>query len=148
MNSDRVAALPERIRARLVERDEHWIWTGQVNNRGYGLVWAGYVADPDRRKGKRAAHVVVYELLVGPVPDGLELDHTCPHPLCCNPGCLDPVTHAENMRRLSDRQIVCRRAGHPYTPENTYLTPAGGKRCRVCARELDRRRAPRRRCAA
>lgn len=143
--TDRLAVLPGRIRARLVEQDGHWIWTGQVNNKGYGLVWAGYLADPDRRKGKRAAHVVVYELLVGPVPAGLELDHECPFTLCCNPACLEPVTHAENMRRgrpgWNWRAKTHCPQGHPYDEENTYRPPGSGDRlCRECRRVRNRER--------
>ena len=107
-----------------------WIWTGQVNNKGYGLVCA--------RGRKRAVHVVVYELTIGPVPDGLELDHVCRNTLCCRPGDhTEPVTHAENQRRMGEALTHCRRAGHAYTPENTYRSPRGERRCRTCAREPD-----------
>lgn len=47
----------------------------------------------------RRAHRVVYESLVGPIPAGLELDHTCRVRRCVNPDHLEPVTHAENQRR-------------------------------------------------
>jgi hypothetical protein len=114
-----------------------WVWTGQVNNKGYGLVCA--------TGRKRAVHVVVYELAIGPVPEGLELDHLCRNPLCCRPGeHTEPVTHAENQRRMGEALTHCRRAGHPYTPENTYQSPRGERRCRTCARERDRERSTRR----
>ena len=45
------------------------------------------------------AHRVYYERHVGPVPEGLELDHLCRNPGCVNPEHLEPVTHAENIRR-------------------------------------------------
>lgn len=106
-----------------------WIWTGGLNNKGYGLVTI------DSRK--RAAHVVVYEVVIGPVPDGLELDHLCRVKACCRPGAhTEPVTHAENQRRASEALTHCRRAGHPRTVENTYRSPSTGRRsCRACARE-------------
>lgn len=68
-----------------------WLWTGQLNNTGYGLFWY--------QTGKRGAHVVLWELLRGLVPDGLELDHLCRVRRCVNPDHLEPVTHSENLLR-------------------------------------------------
>lgn len=51
--------------------------------------------------GRRLAHKVQWETVHGPVPDGLELDHLCRQRDCVNPAHLEPVTHAENMRRSS-----------------------------------------------
>jgi hypothetical protein len=49
-----------------------WLWLRNKNNMGYGMAW----------NGKRIlAHRMAYELLVGPIPEGLTLDHLC-HPLC------------------------------------------------------------------
>lgn len=138
--------LPDHLRENLLVQGKHWIWQGRVNNKGYGLVYAKFPAQPEKRASKRAAHLVIYEILVGLVPDGLELDHTCPYPLCAFPECLEEVTHAENQRRLGLRQTHCRRGGHPRTAVNTYRNPTTGKAsCRVCAREDDAQRAPRRR---
>lgn len=69
-----------------------WIWQLYKDGRGYG-----YVGDGTGRV--RTAHRVYYELMVGPVPEGLELDHVCQNPSCMNPGHMEPVTHLENMRR-------------------------------------------------
>jgi hypothetical protein len=133
----------ERVLANVlrVEGDACWPWLGQVNNKGYGMACIG--------GRKRAAHVVVYELLVGAVPDGLELDHLCRVPLCVNPDHLEPVTHAVNMRRAGDAQTACRKASHDWSiPRNVYTEPkTGRRRCRECARiadRTDRRRAQRR----
>lgn len=138
-------ALPDRLRSRLAIQDGHWIWTGQANNKGYGLLHARFAADPAKRPDKRAVHTLVWESLIGLVPAGFELDHLCEFKLCANPQCLEEVTRAENQRRASDRQTHCRRAGHPRTPENVYVDPDGRTRCRPCARASDTRRAPRKR---
>lgn len=68
------------------------IWQGSLNDRGYGMSSSG---------GRRLAHKVQWETVHGPVPDGLELDHLCRQRDCVNPAHLEPVTHAENMRRSS-----------------------------------------------
>jgi len=45
------------------------------------------------------AHRFAYEELVGPIPEGLDLDHLCRNKTCVNPAHLEPVTRAENVRR-------------------------------------------------
>jgi hypothetical protein len=74
---------------------ECWIWTGTTDRHGYGRV------RPDGRS--TGAHRWSYEATVGPIPEGLELDHLCNNPPCVNPAHLEPVTHAENMRRMRER---------------------------------------------
>lgn len=65
-----------------------WLWAG-CTRRGYGRVWRG---------GKMVlAHRVAYELLVGPIPEGLTLDHLCRNRACCNPNDLEPVTDRVNI---------------------------------------------------
>lgn len=77
-------------------RSECWVWQGGKNQNGYGQL--GYtVAYKKTRFG--VAHRVLFEHLVGPVPDGHELDHLCRNRGCVNPDHLEPVTHLENMRR-------------------------------------------------
>lgn len=68
-----------------------WFVHGAENGLGYGVIHC------DGRSV--VTHRVMWEALVGPIPDGLELDHLCRNPNCCNPGHLEPVTHAENLRR-------------------------------------------------
>jgi hypothetical protein len=119
-----------------------WRWTGQVNSEGYAKL---------RIPGVHAGngHRAVYLTLVGEVPDGLILDHTChdrgcragvycPHRRCLFPGHLEPVTNAENLRRgrnVQREKIHCP-AGHPYDEANTlvrYLSDGSPRRqCRTC----------------
>lgn len=70
-----------------------WIWTGHVNENGYGRI--GY------KRKVTGTHRLAYELLVGPIPEGMEPDHLCRERACCNPAHLEPVTHDENMRRAA-----------------------------------------------
>lgn len=112
-----------------------WLWTGPPTAYGYGQVSVG--------GGPRCVHVVVWESLVGLVPDGLELDHLCRVKMCCNPDHLEPVTHQTNMSRVP-KPNRCPR-GHPYTPANTYTHPTKGHRaCMACNREKQRERRQRR----
>lgn len=134
----RIADPMTRLLSRIQKTEDCWLWLGQVNNKGYGL----FSLDGT----KIGAHSASYRLHVGPVPDGLELDHLCRNPLCVRPSHLEPVTHAENQRRMGDARSHCIH-GHPYTSDNTYRTPDGRKRCRACARERDRARASQRRAA-
>ncbi len=70
-----------------------WLWTMSLDGRGYGQMW-------DREKRTRVtAHRFLYEHIVGPVPEGLDLDHLCRVRHCVNPAHLEPVTRAENVRR-------------------------------------------------
>lgn len=79
------------------------------------------------------AHVFVYETLVGPVPDELELDHTCRVRACVRPSHLEPVTHAENMERA--RPAECKR-GHLMVHSNVYVRPDNRKRMCLTCRQL------------
>jgi hypothetical protein len=84
------------------------------------------------------AHRVAYELLVGPIPDGMHLDHLCRTPACVNPAHLEPVTPRVNsLRGVSFSAVNATKetcpAGHPYSADNTYLSPTKRNRlCRTC----------------
>lgn len=119
---------------------ECWEWAGPVNEHGYGQT--GRSVAPD---AGGLAHRIAYWILVGPVPDGLVLDHLCRNRRCVNPGHLEPVTQRENV--LRGRGPVSRNAakthcpkGHPYDEANTYWTTSGGRQCKTCHREAERLR--------
>lgn len=133
------------IRARL-ERNRRiagdcWIWTSSKSVGGYGLIRIGL--KKERRTKK--VHRVAYEEFIGPIPEGLDLDHLCRVRDCFNPSHLEPVTRSENLLRgdLSNNGgrlnwIACPK-GHAYTPDNTYIDPRGTRNCRACRRAASRR---------
>jgi len=119
-----------------------WEWLGSIHTDGYGKLGA---------KGENTtvyAHRLSYETFVGPIPDGLTIDHLCKNRKCCNPDHLEAVTAGENALRgegipaKNKRKRVCH-LGHPYTPENTriYTKPNGNpyRRCILCLRAAQER---------
>ena len=126
--------------------DECWPWTAYCNPSGYGYFSVG-----GRRKVEYA-HRVAYELVVGPIPPGLSIDHVkargCTMRNCVNPRHLEAVTTLTNNRRGDSlaakrhRQEECQR-GHEFTEENLYITPDGRRQCRPCMRDRERRRRAR-----
>ena len=137
---DRLAGYVEVLPARFwrkVAIGDCWEWTGAKGN-GYGVSWIeGRLQRP---------HRVVYEALVRPVPDGLELDHLCRNRACVNPDHLEPVTRRENMRRgvRHAHPVQACPQGHPYDVANTKWYE-GRRYCRACHRIDDRTRRGRRR---
>jgi hypothetical protein len=125
-------------RAFVESEDGCWVWARGLDQDGYGQFT---VNDRQRR-----AHRFAYELLVGPIPDGLQLDHLCRNPSCVNPGHLEPVTPRENNLRgetfgaRNAAKTHCKR-GHPFDEENTYVNKRGGRCCRACARFGARQKA-------
>lgn len=116
-----------------------WEWLGCKGTRGYGEVTF--------HRKHRMVHRLVWEHLIGPIPDGFVLDHLCRNPACCNVAHLEPVTPAENVRRGNSGEhqrlkTHCPK-GHPY--DNTFVYKSGeraGKthrRCRTCLNEGGRR---------
>lgn len=118
---------------RVQKTETCWLWIGPLDQYGYA-----------RTRGQfNSGHALAYFLFRGTVPAGLELDHLCNVRHCVNPDHLEPVTHAENARRASERQTHCSN-GHEYTEENTYRRPKSGHRdCRECIRIRARRHARR-----
>lgn len=117
-----------------VEKTEGcWLWMAGRQPNGYGRL---------RLDGKAVyAHRFAYELLIGPIPKGLQIDHLCRVRHCVNPTHLEPVTHRENTLRgeaitaIHARKTHCPQ-GHPYDAGNTYREPLRpwGRACRECKR--------------
>jgi HNH endonuclease len=147
------------LRARLAwryvrgSRDECWPWTGARTSAGYGHLYL-----PGRRHAY--AHRLLYEIEVGPIPEGHQVDHLCRNHACVNPAHLEPVTSRENTRRgragtinraRFASQMVCKN-GHYRTADNVRFDrlPGGSYRrsCRECERDQYRRRVARMRAVA
>ncbi|WP_461634535.1 HNH endonuclease signature motif containing protein [Glutamicibacter soli] len=99
-----------------------WLWTASTKENGYGQF------NSSNRNWN--AHRLVYELLVGPIQEGMELDHLCRVRHCVNPQHLEPVTRKVNVRRQFDAITHCPQ-GHEYNEENTYWHN-GNRLCRKC----------------
>lgn len=116
-----------------VDESGCWIWEAATHKSGYGQFGL--------RSGHVRAHRFSYELHVGPIPEGLVIDHLCKVRNCVNPSHLEAVTVTENTRRGSawdfNRSKTHCPHVHEYTPENTFVmrqAKGGGPRrvCRTC----------------
>lgn len=118
-----------------------WVWTGPLNPEKYGS-WSAPVDASGRRRCTTLVYLAAYESIIGPVPDGLVLDHLCRVRRCCNPAHLEPVTPAVNSQRgetghARGRQMAalthCRN-GHPFVGANLVIRTSRGRTQRVCRR--------------
>jgi hypothetical protein len=95
-----------------------WIWGLALNPNGYGHI--------EREGRHHGAHRWVYEQIVGPIPAGMTIDHLCRNKPCVNPDHLEPVTHAENLRRRP-----CSRITMDQAREIRARVAAGERQCDV-----------------
>lgn len=128
----------ERI-ARHIRVDESgcWRWTGWCDKAGYARIRIDRIYRP--------AHRVSYEAHVGPIPEGLHIDHLCRVRDCVNPDHLEAVTPTVNTLRsfcpaaINARKTHCNR-GHELAGDNLKVDPDGHRRCRECRRLMENAR--------
>jgi len=104
-------------------------FTSSIAPSGYGYFWY--------QGASRRAHRVIYQILIGAIAKGLELNHTCFNRTCVNVKHLETLTHKENMAYSRERADCCVN-GHEYTEENTVINSVGYRECLVCQRKHSR----------
>ncbi len=137
--------LPRRFWSKCIPEPNSgcWLWIANANQNGYGRV--SMSKGTKGRGGKTTmlcAHRLAYEVFVGKVPAGMELDHKCRNRSCCNPAHVEPVTHAENVKRgvsphaANARKTHCAK-GHEFTLDNIIRvsTRPSARHCRKCQQE-------------
>jgi hypothetical protein len=119
-----------------------WLWMASLDSKGYAQINIGTFGHAKMCR----AHRISYELHIGPIPEGLQLDHLCRVRSCINPTHLEPVTMLTNVQRGlggsnggKARGAIARAAthctrGHEYTPENTLVSKRNHRFCRACQR--------------
>jgi hypothetical protein len=126
--------LPDRFWSKCIPEPNSgcWLWIATTTD-GYGQFWYG------TPKQMRGSHCAAYEGLVGPVPDGLQIDHLCRNTLCCNPAHLEAVTSRINTLRGNTLQAAnvakthCPK-GHLLAGDNLVRSKLPAKRiCRECS---------------
>jgi hypothetical protein len=120
-----------------------WQWKLKPTIWGYGRI----VVCATPRKAMQA-HRFSFEMLIGPVPDGLELDHLCRNRMCVKPTHLEPVPPQVNKLRgesptaRNARKTHCK-YGHDFSDPTVLILAANGKRkCRVCRDRANAARHP------
>ncbi len=142
MNLRDDSGLIRRLGTKFVfDPDGCWYWTAASSKGpGYGVI------RPTSSRKQLHAHRVMYELVAGPIPDGLQIDHLCREPRCVNPAHMEAVTQRVNVLRGTSpiaeqaRRTHCLRGNHPLSGDNLSVNKRGERRCRTCTRELEKAR--------
>lgn len=119
-------AATARFWSKVDRSGECWVWLAGQATGGYGKF-------NDAGRTWRA-HRWAYEAEVGPIPEGMHIDHLCRNRLCVRPDHLEPVEPLENVQRGDHGAETHCPKGHAYDAVNTYRTAQGWRACRECMR--------------
>jgi hypothetical protein len=111
MNKSRIP-IEERFFNKVKKTKACWLWTGATAS-GYGTIGRGGKGQP-----MVGAHRISWELVNGPIPEGLCILHRCDVKLCVNPDHLFLGTHAENVMDKVNKK----RHGYGEKNPNSFLT--------------------------
>jgi len=133
-----ISLLPAHVQIKIDPEDSGcWLWNAYCSVDGYGRLKSNGQA--------KMSHRVVYEYFLGPIPDGLQIDHLCRVRRCVNPDHLEPVTvHENSIRSNSFAAVNARKThcihGHPFDQANTYREARGRRLFRACRLASDHKR--------
>lgn len=135
------APIEQRFWEKVSKAEGCWLWTGGLDTCGYGSFYIGI--NSDGKHHEIGAHRQAYIWIKGEIPDGFTIDHLCRNRACVNPDHLEAISLRDNILRGNGRAAQQARrthcpAGHRYDLFNTYVSPSGKRRCRVCKREQAR----------
>lgn len=124
----------------MITTDDCWLWAGIVNKEDYGIIQLKI----DGKWRERRAHRLIYEALVGEIPQKLVLDHLCRTPRCINPLHLEPVTDQVNiLRGIGTGARYAARThcskGHKFVEGSYFIRTEGGRRCKQCQADAQRK---------
>lgn len=122
-------SLSKRFSEKVAKTNQCWNWNGFIGRNGYGTIQIN--------KKPVLVHRLSYELYIGKIKRGLQIDHLCRNRRCVNPKHLEPVTAKINVLRgiglaaINSRKSECKR-GHKFNSKNTRLYN-GQRICRICS---------------
>lgn len=126
-----------------------WLWSGNVNSNGYGVIGVGSRTDGSR--GNELTHRLSYKLNTGEIPVRKMVCHRCDNPSCVNPDHLFLGTQSDNMKdckskgrsRGAPKRDICGRCGREKSGNNLYIVSTRARpnqtRCRHCSRAASKR---------
>lgn len=106
----------DRIITKIILDNDCWTWQGILSSKGYPLM------NVNQKKFK--AHRYSYIHFIGPIPEGLTIDHLCRNRACVSPDHLEAVTAIENIKRGAPHRIL-KRCNHNKRPSD----------CRRCGKK-------------
>jgi hypothetical protein len=108
-----------------------WTYEGALDGDGYGIIT---IHLGNRRNTTKGAHRYFWEKWIGPIKEGMQLDHKCRTRSCVNPKHLREVTHEKNVALAQPYRVKkthCKR-GHELRDGNLYVHPKGWRTCKTC----------------